>query len=342
MSTKIHPRATTTPLIRKQIQESNLSFKKLARKYNISESTVQKWKKSNHIYDKKAGAPSCSKHITKEQEAAIVAFRIHTRNSLDECYVSFKKDIPKLSLSALYRVFKRHGVNKLPNPQKSLKTKKKFKPYPPGYVHVDITQAYTEEGKIYLFVGIDRTTKFSFVKIYKDQTAATAVAFLREMYKGFPNRIRIILTDNGLQFTHHKKCKQKHIFDQACEDLDIEHRLTKPYHPWTNGQVERMNRTLKEATIKKFYYNTHDNLKKHLQVFVDHYNYATCLKSIGRISPYEKVCLYLQSEEGKDWISTKYKFPKDYTYRGSIVCIEFVHVLFWQELVSLPFHFLLL
>ena len=41
---------------------------------------------------------------------------------------------------------------------------------------------------------------------------------------------------------------------------EIEHRLTKPKHPWTNGQVERMNRTIKDATVKRYYYETHDQL----------------------------------------------------------------------------------
>jgi transposase InsO family protein len=39
-----------------------------------------------------------------------------------------------------------------------------------------------------------------------------------------------------------------HAFELACAKNDIDHRLTKPKHPWTNGQVERMNRTIKEAT----------------------------------------------------------------------------------------------
>ena len=45
-----------------------------------------------------------------------------------------------------------------------------------------------------------------------------------------------------------------HSFELACADLEIEHRLTKPNHPWTNGQVERMNRTLKEATVRRYHY----------------------------------------------------------------------------------------
>jgi transposase InsO family protein len=42
-----------------------------------------------------------------------------------------------------------------------------------------------------------------------------------------------------------------HAFEYACARNDIDHRTTKPKHPWTNGQVERMNRTIKEATVKR-------------------------------------------------------------------------------------------
>ena len=93
-----------------------------------------------------------------------------------------------------------------------------------------------------------------------------------------PYKIHIVLTDNGTHFTEPTgdgwtpedikamradgmlfRC---HSFEMACADLDIEHRLTKPRHPWTNGQVERMNRTIKDATVKRFYYETHDELEK--------------------------------------------------------------------------------
>ncbi len=48
-----------------------------------------------------------------------------------------------------------------------------------------------------------------------------------------------------------------HSFELACAQNDIDHRLTKPKHPWTNGQVERMNRTIKEATVKRYHYDDH-------------------------------------------------------------------------------------
>jgi hypothetical protein len=69
-----------------------------------------------------------------------------------------------------------------------------------------------------------------------------------------------------------------HAFELACARNDIDHRLTKPKHPWTNGQVERMNRTIKDATVKRYFYETHGELRAHLADFVTAYNFARRLK----------------------------------------------------------------
>jgi hypothetical protein len=91
----------------------------------------------------------------------------------------------------------------------------------------------------------------------------TLCDFLKALLKAVPYKIHTVLTDNGIQFADLPKNRTKptalwrgHLFDRTCEDSDIEHRLTKPNHPRTNGQVERMNRTLKEATVKRYHYGT--------------------------------------------------------------------------------------
>jgi len=170
--------------------------------------------------------------------------------------------------------------------------KKKFKRYPIGYFHIDIAEVRTQEGKLYLFVAIDRTSKFAFVQLVEKAGKMAAAAFLRDLIKAVPYAIHIILTDNGIQFTNHARHKYAgiHIFDRVCAEHDIDHRLTKIKHPWTNGQVERMNRTIKEATVKRYHYDDHKQLKQHLDDFIKAYNYGRRLKTLKGLTPYEFIC----------------------------------------------------
>jgi transposase InsO family protein len=87
-----------------------------------------------------------------------------------------------------------------------------------------------------------------------------------------------------------------HAFELACARNDIDHRLTKPKHPWTNGQVERMNRTIKEATVQRFYYESHQQLVQHLEDFVKAYNFARRLKTLKGLTPYEYISKIWTSE----------------------------------------------
>jgi transposase InsO family protein len=113
---------------------------------------------------------------------------------------------------------------------------------------------------LYLFVAIDRTSKFVYIELLEKQGKMEAAQFLRNLINVVPYKIHTILTDNGQQFTNlpHQKYALPHIFGRVCKEHEIEQRLTKPAHPWTNGQVERMNKTIKEATVKRYYYSSHD------------------------------------------------------------------------------------
>ena len=79
-------------------------------------------------------------------------------------------------------------------------------------------------------------------------------------------------------------------FELACARNDIEHRTAKPKHPWTNGQLERMNRTIKDATVKRFYYESHDQLRSHLANFVAACNFGRRLKTLKGLTPDKFIC----------------------------------------------------
>ncbi len=54
--------------------------------------------------------------------------------------------------------------------------------------------------------------------------------------------------------------------------------------------VERMNRTIKEATVKRYHYETNDQLRQHLTDFVAAYNFARRLKTLRGLTPYKAIC----------------------------------------------------
>jgi transposase-like protein len=294
----LHKCAKTTHCIRKEIQESKESIAKLAKKYNLNPKTIQKWRKRTEegVEDKAMGRKKSQSILTDLEELIICKFRETTRLPLDDCFIALKDIIPNLERGNLYRCLKRNGLNKLPSEDDDdKKEKKKFKNYPIGYIHIDITEIYLEKKKYYLFVAIDRVTKFVYIELYENQTIENSVLFLKVVIKKFPFKIHTILTDNGAQFTYellaeHLKPKYKHPFDAICEQNNIEHRLTKFKHPWTNGQVERFNRTLKEATTNKYHYDTVEQLKKHIEDYLLAYNYAKKLRSLKYMTPYEKIC----------------------------------------------------
>jgi transposase InsO family protein len=126
---------------------------------------------------------------------------------------------------------------------------------------------------------------------------ATGAAFLRSVVAAFPYALNTVLTDNGVAFADQPRYRagrtarwRRHTFDRVCRAHGIAHKLTRPYHPWTNGQAERMHRTIKEATVKAFRYDARGALVAHLAAFVTANNFAKHLKALRWHPPFQAVC----------------------------------------------------
>lgn len=291
MGQVLHANARTTEAIRREIRHSQESIAKAALRFNVNPKTIIKWRKREDTKDLPMGPKKIKSTVLSEsEEKSIVAFRKMTELPLDDVLYSLQDTIPHLTRSSLHRCLKRHGCSVLPKKDISTSTdKKKFKQYPIGYFHIDIAEVRTAEGKLYLYVAIDRTSKFAYAELHKSQTKMIAAEFLRNLIQAVPYKIHKVLTDNGIQFTNHVHHKNAftHIFERVCLDNNIEHRKTKIKHPWTNGQVERMNRTLKDATVKTFYYANDQQLREHLYAYLMAYNFAKRLKALKGNTPWK-------------------------------------------------------
>jgi transposase InsO family protein len=100
-----------------------------------------------------------------------------------------------------------------------------------------------------------------------------------------------------------------HPYDRACRLHEIEHRLTQPNHPWTNGQVERMIRTIKEVTVQCYHYDNHDQFRQHLDDFVAAYNFGRRLKTLKGLTPYEFICGRWTLEHKRFRLNLIHKLP---------------------------------
>ena len=312
----LHGSATTTHAIRAAIQRSKATIAQLSEQYDLNPKTVMKWRNRASVEDLPMGPKEPrSTVLSVAEEAMCVAFRRHTLLPLDDCLYALQATIPHLTRSSLHRLFQRHGISRLPHTEGD-KPRKKFKRYPIGYFHIDIAEVRTAQGKLHMFVAIDRTSKFAFAELHERATRQIAHDFLLRLIEAVPYTIHTVLTDNGTQFTtpgnkasaaplikqaiERGELFRAHGFELACARNDIDHRLTKPNHPWTNGQVERMNRTLKEATVRRYYYETHDQLRTHLSAFINAYNYAKRLKTLNGLTPFEYIA--------KCWITEPQRF----------------------------------
>jgi transposase InsO family protein len=230
----------------------------------------------------------------------VVEFRRRTLLPLDDVLGCLRDAIPRLTRSALHRCLVRHGVSRLPRDEEKASKRGRFAETTIGYVHIDVRELRLAEGKLFMFLAIDRVSKFAHVAFLDANTKANGAAFLREVVRAFPYRIHTVLTDNGMAFADLPGNRGRHaameaifgghIFDRVRRQHGIEHRLTKPYHPWTNGQAERMNRTIKDATTKAFHYPDLEALKAHILAFVTAYDFAKHLEALRWRTPFQAIC----------------------------------------------------
>jgi IS30 family transposase len=301
MEVSLHANATTTPKVRASIQRSKKPVAELAVALGVSETTIRRWRGRTTVNDRSHTPKTLATSLSPMDEALVCELRTHLQLPLDDITEVMRRCVnAKLSRSAIHRCLKRHALNRRPKPDKPKIGV--FEQATVGFIHIDIKHLPAlQRRKSYAFVAIDRATRYVYLEIHPKRDAETAGGFLKRFLAHFPHRVHTILTDNGSEFTDrfavdmknkpHDRPSGRHPFDQVCAEHAIDHRLTRPYRPQTNGLVERFNRRIVEAIgrqpkrgIAHRLFSSHPDRDAFLNRFVNDYN-RTRLKCLDYLAP---------------------------------------------------------
>ena len=174
------------------------------------------------------------------------------------------------------------------------------KSYPGEMLHLDCKRLPLLKGqdhttpRDYLFVAIDDYSRELYAAILPDKTAASAGSFLGQVLEECAYTIETAYTDNGKEFQGNP---EHHAFAELCMRNGIGQKFTRPATPKTNGKAERVIRTLMEMWHDKEHFESPELRRKSLARFVNYYNWVKPHKSLGHLTPGEKLCLYFFSQD---------------------------------------------
>lgn len=265
MSQIYHCNAATNIKMRKEIRFSDASITELSKRYSVTGPTIKKWRIRSDFKDKSSRPHNIHCKLNDVEKAIIISMRRSSWMKLDELTDILSVSNANYKRSNIYSTLVANNISRIPEAKRD--EAKRFKEYSPGFIHIDVTYLPKLGGKKqYLFVAIDRATRLLFYQIYPNKNAKCSNDFLKECKEFFPMIISHVLTDNGGEFKNKE-------FEDNCKHDNIIIRNTKPYTPKTNGMVERVNGTIKNATIKSKQYKNYNELEIDLSRFLLYYNF---------------------------------------------------------------------
>ncbi|MFG1192072.1 IS481 family transposase [Xanthobacter flavus] len=290
MSSRLHGSARTTLAIRQAIQASDERLSVLAERYGINQKTVAKWKKRTEVADLPTGPKELrSTTLSAEEEAIIIAFRRHTLLPLDDCLYALRATIPNLTRSALHRCLQRHGVSRLPSADQgapATRTSLKRGECALGQFHLGITEVRAKEGVLYLFMAVDRTSKFVFARFLRNCDEESALYFLDLLVAVVPFRIEVVHSDATLRSCGLPGSSAgsadgllADTFAAQCRKHGIDYRPTE--------SAERKNGVFDEATVERCRSDNHQHLEDQLAGFISAHNFQRRLKTLGGLTPHQ-------------------------------------------------------
>ena len=301
MEISLHKLAKTTPATRREIQTSILSARVLSEKLGVTKDTIYKWRKRDGVMDRSHKRHNLLSSLTSTDEEIVVELRNKVDLSLDDIVEVMQRCLnSNLTRSSIYRAMKRCGVAHRSKTTSVAVSQKFEEAQECGHIHMDVKYLTKLEGKrSYLYVAIDRLTRYVYAEVLYNREPSTAAAFVERFIKHFPHKVIKIVTDNGFEWTDRctgfvkQKASGSHPVDLICSKHNIIHRLTRIRRPQTNGMVERFNRRINEAIARKEKisnnsgrnsFHSHEERNDFIKKFIDGYN-KTRLRCLNYNAP---------------------------------------------------------
>ena len=252
------------------------SIMKYAQKYGVSKASRKYNKSRSYIYfwlgrwDGSTPSLACQSrrphsHPNQHTEAELKLIRDMRRRNphlgMVELWHRLRKRGYTRRPESLFRVMRKQGMFPPSKPQKTYRPKPYEQMTHPGErIQIDVKvvprKCITDpELRLFQYTAIDEFTRLRFLAAYPEQSTYSSADFLRKAvvwYKRRGIRVECVQTDNGFEFTNRFSRSKRDLptlFEQAAADLNIRHKLIRPYTPRHNGKVERSHR----EDQKRFY-----------------------------------------------------------------------------------------
>lgn len=284
---------------------------KAAIKYNVSRQYVYRWKNRydgtlNSLSDKSHRPHYHPSQHTEDEIKLIKDMRRRNPNAgLVVFWVNLKQRGYTRSITGLYRMLRKLGEPRktLPNPKYIPKPYEKMY-YPGQRVQIDVKYVpsacivgQAEGEKFYQYTAIDEYSRFRYVEAFQEHSSYSSMVFLENMLKSFPFPVHCVQTDNGVEFTKILlKENDLTLFEEKLKELNIVHKLIKPYTPRHNGKVERSHRKDNEYFYASHKFYSFQDFKKQLAAHNRKYNNFP-MRPLGWKSPREFLNYFLSSSQ---------------------------------------------
>lgn len=303
-----HKNARTTVWSREQmvkrVLEDGLTLAAAAAAASVSPKTAAKWVRRYRAHGRGGLADrSCRPHRLRQLTAEVVVERVQLLRK--ERWTGLRiAQHTGLSQATVSRILRRLKLSRMRDLEPRPEIQRDEHAAPGDLLHLDIKKLgrFRAEGMRihgdpsrrtrglgweYVHVAIDDHSRIGYSDIFPNEKADSAVQFLHQAlayYARLGIRFKAVLTDNGPAYA------SRH-FAQACLQLGIKHRHTRPYTPRTNGKAERFIQTaLREWAYGRSYQNSTQRAEQ-LPRWIHQYNWHRPHGSIGASPPISRAGL---------------------------------------------------